>query len=80
MGYIYPMGIQNDWLNQIVAKNYKNQQTSFYFNQSDIPSSNNSRCLSNSMGSNFPGSKTKHKNKSRFLTPQQRERENTVEC
>jgi hypothetical protein len=54
-----------DWRNQMVDKNYKNQQTSSYFDQSDFPSSNNNRCFSNSMGSNFSGSKSKCKNKSK---------------
>jgi hypothetical protein len=36
LGYICFMGIQNDWRNQMVDKNYKNQQTLSYFDQSNI--------------------------------------------
>jgi hypothetical protein len=36
LGYICPMGIQDNWRNQMVAKNNKNQQTSSYFDQSYI--------------------------------------------
>jgi hypothetical protein len=46
-----------------VAKNYKNQQTSFYFDQSDISSSDNNKCIPDSMGSNFSSNKIKYKNK-----------------
>jgi hypothetical protein len=59
------MEIQNDGRDQMVAKNYKNQQTLFYIDQSDISNSDNNRCIPNSMRSNFPSSKTKHKNKSK---------------
>jgi hypothetical protein len=65
MGYLYPMGIQDDRRNQMVAKNNKNQQTSSYFDQSNFPSSDNNGFLPYSMGSNFSGSKPKRKNKSK---------------
>jgi hypothetical protein len=65
LGYISPMGIQDDWRNQMVAKNHENQQTSSYLDQSNISSNNNNRCIPNNMGSNFSNNKTKHKNKSK---------------
>jgi hypothetical protein len=64
MGHLCPMEIQNDGRDQMVAKNNKNQQTSSYFDQSNFPSSDNDRCLFNSMESNFPSNKPKCKNKS----------------
>jgi hypothetical protein len=65
MGHICPLGIQNDWGNQMVDENYKNQQTLSYFEQSNFPSSDNNGCLSNSMGSNISSDKSKRKNKSK---------------
>jgi hypothetical protein len=47
MGHLCPMGIQNDWRNQMVDQNYKNQQTSSYFDQSHFPSSK-SKCKNKS--------------------------------
>jgi hypothetical protein len=61
--YILPMGIQDNRRNQMVVKNYKNQQTSPYLHQSDISCSDNNGCIPNSMGSNFSSSKTKNKDK-----------------
>jgi hypothetical protein len=57
------MGIQDNWRNQMVVKDYKNQQTSPYLNQSDLSSSNNDRCIPNNMGCNISSSKTKSKDK-----------------
>jgi hypothetical protein len=49
----------------MVVKNYKNQQTSPYLDQSEISSSDNNVCVPNSMGSNFSSNKTKYKDKSK---------------
>jgi hypothetical protein len=63
MEHLCSMGIQNDWRNQMVDENYKNQQTSSYFDQSNLPSSNYNGCLSNIMGSNLSNNKSKRENK-----------------
>jgi hypothetical protein len=65
MGHLCPMGIQNDWGNQMVDQNHKNQQILSYFDQSHIPISDNNGCFPNSMGSDISSNKSKHKNKSK---------------
>jgi hypothetical protein len=65
MGHICSMGIQNDWGNQMVDENYKNQQTSSYFKQPNLSNSDNNGYFPDSKGGNFPSNKSKCRDKSK---------------
>jgi hypothetical protein len=61
--HILPMGIQNNWRDQMVAKNYQIQPSSSYFDNLKPSSSNYNRCIPNSMGSDITDGRTEYKNK-----------------
>jgi hypothetical protein len=63
MGHILPLGIQNNWGNQMVAKDYQIQSTSSYFDNLQSSNNNYNKCIPNSMGSNISSSGTEYKNK-----------------
>jgi hypothetical protein len=63
MEHILPLGIQNNWGNQMVAENYQIQPNSSYIDNLKSSSSDYDRYVPNSMGSDFPSSRTECKNK-----------------
>jgi hypothetical protein len=54
LGHILPMGIQNDWRNQMVAEDHQIQPSSFYNNNFEFSSGDYNRCIPNNMRSNIP--------------------------
>jgi hypothetical protein len=63
LGHILPMGIQNNWRNQIVVEDYQIQPSSSYFDNLKSSSSNYNKYIPSRMGSNIPDSGTKYKDR-----------------
>jgi hypothetical protein len=63
LGHLLPMGIQNNWRDQMVAENYQIQLSSSYFDNLKSSGSDYNRCISNSVGSDISNSGTEYKNK-----------------
>jgi hypothetical protein len=82
MEYILPMGIQNNWGNKMVAEDHQIQPSSSYFENANSTSSNNNRCLPNSMGSDFSICRTEHKDKrkkrDKKIIPRKKESNNII--
>jgi hypothetical protein len=63
LGHILPMGIQNNWGDEMVVENHQIQPSLSYFDNFKPSSGDYNRCIPNSVGINIPNSGTKCKDK-----------------